>query len=197
MTTTGIRLLTAGWLACAAALPAHAEDAMFRGNLAHTGVYAGTPITGAPKVKWSFHTKGMVFSSPAVSGGAVYVGSTDGRLYALDLATGTKRWEYKTGGRVVSSPAVANEVVFFESYDGNLYALGAASGAVRWKFATGGEHRFTAKHLHGIEPAAETMPDPFDFYLSSPAVWNGAVYFGSGDGNIYAIDATSGALKWK
>jgi outer membrane protein assembly factor BamB len=41
------------------------------------------------------------------------------------------------------------------------------------------------------------MPDPFDFYLSSPVVANGAVYFGSGDTNIYALDAASGALKWK
>src|SRR5262249_2971773 len=58
-------------------------------------------------------------------------------------------------------------------------------------------HRFTAKHLHGAEPAAEMMADPFDVYLSSPAVENGVVYFGSGDGNVYAIDAASGALKWK
>jgi outer membrane protein assembly factor BamB len=179
------------------ATSASGEDAMFRGNLAHTGVYAGQPITPAPKVKWSFHTKGMVFSSPAVSVGTVYVGSTDGRLYALDLASGIKRWEYKTGGRVVSSPAISNGAVFFESYDGNLYAVNATSGALKWKFSTGGEHRFMAKHLHGIEPAAESMPDPFDFYLSSPAVWNGTVYFGSGDGNVYAVDVATGALKWK
>ena len=41
------------------------------------------------------------------------------------------------------------------------------------------------------------MPDPFDFYLSSPAVWNGVVYFGSGDGNVYALDANTGTAKWK
>lgn len=192
-----IRLLTAGLLACTAALPACAEDAMFRGNLAHTGVYAGTAIATAPKAKWAFKTKGMVLSSPAVSGSSVYVGSTDGRLYAIDLQTGAKRWEFRTGARVTSSPAVANGMVFFESYDSNFYAVDAATGAVKWKFATGGEHRFTAKHLHGIEPKSETMPDPFDFYLSSPAVWNNAVYFGSGDGNVYALDAASGALKWK
>ena len=87
--------------------------------------------------------------------------------------------------------------VFFESYDSNFYALDAARGTVKWKFTTGGEHRFTAKHIHGIEPKSETMPDPFDFYLSSPAVWNGVVYFGSGDGDIYALDAASGALRWK
>ena len=41
------------------------------------------------------------------------------------------------------------------------------------------------------------MPDPFDLYLSSPAVWKGVVYFGSGDGNVYALDAVSGAERWK
>lgn len=197
MAAVAFRLLRAALLSCATALPAQAADAVFRGDLAHTGVYAGAPILRAPKVKWRFQTGGMVFSSPAVSAGAVYVGSTDGRLYALDGATGAKRWDYKTGSRVVSSPAVADGAVFFASYDGNLYALDKASGALEWTFATGGERRFAAKHLHGILPVAETMPDPFDFYLSSPAVWNGAVYFGSGDGNIYAVDAATGALKWK
>ena len=51
--------------------------------------------------------------------------------------------------------------------------------------------------IHGLLPDSESMPDPFDFYLSSPAVANGLVYFGSGDGNIYAVDGASGALKWK
>ena len=41
------------------------------------------------------------------------------------------------------------------------------------------------------------MPDPFDFYLSSPTIDADTVYIGSGDGNIYALDAASGALRWK
>ena len=40
-----------------------------------------------------------------------------------------------------------------------------ASGKLKWKFTTGGERRFAAKHLHGTQPAAETMPDPLDYYL--------------------------------
>jgi outer membrane protein assembly factor BamB len=43
----------------------------------------------------------------------------------------------------------------------------------------------------------EAMPDPWDFYLSSPGVRNGVVYFGSSDGDVYALDAGSGVLKWK
>src|SRR5262249_30336255 len=41
------------------------------------------------------------------------------------------------------------------------------------------------------------MPDPFDFFLSSPVVANGLVYFGSGDANVYAIDAATGFMRWR
>ncbi len=125
------------------------------------------------------------------------MGSTDGNLYAVDLESGTQKWKLFTGVRVTSSPAVENGVVYFGSYSGRFYAVDAASGKLKWKFQTEGEKRFEGKHLHGSEPAAETMPDPFDFYLSSPALWSGAVYFGSGDGNVYALDAATGTLKWK
>jgi len=48
-----------------------------------------------------------------------------------------------------------------------------------------------------MDPATETMPDPFDFYLSSPVVGAGLVYFGSSDSNVYALDSATGGLKWK
>ncbi|HEU5402921.1 MAG TPA: PQQ-binding-like beta-propeller repeat protein, partial [Terriglobales bacterium] len=149
------------------------------------------------RVKWKFHTNGRVFSSPAVADGMAFVGSTDHFLYAVDLATGTEKWKFETPSRVTSSPAVANGIVYFGSMDANFYAVEAATGKLKWKFATGGERRYTATHLHGAMPASESMPDPFDFFLSSPTVINGAVYFGSGDGNIYALDSATGALKWK
>jgi outer membrane protein assembly factor BamB len=37
----------------------------------------------------------------------------------------------------------------------------------------------------------------WDYYLSSPAVDNNTVYWGSGDGHLYAVDAASGELRWK
>ena len=170
---------------------------MFRGNPQHTGVYQAGGVPKFSKVKWKFHTNGSVFSSPAVAGGVVYVGSSDGILYAVDLESGTLKWKFPTGSRVASSPAVDGGVVFFASYDGNFYAVDTATGKKQWSFKTAGERRFAGKHLHGSVPMAETMPDPFDFYLSSPTVWNGVVYFGSGDGNVYALDEASGTLKWK
>ena len=179
------------------ALPALSQNlAMFRGSLQHTGVYDSPPVQKLTAIKWKFHTAGQVISSPAISGGTAYVGSTDGNLYAIDLASGAQKWKFPTEVRITSSPAVDQGLVYFGSFNGNFYAVTAADGKLKWKFHTA-ERRFTAQHIHGIEPAGESMPDPFDFYLSSPAVWNGAVYFGSGDGNVYALDAATGALKWK
>jgi outer membrane protein assembly factor BamB len=40
------------------------------------------------------------------------------------------------------------------------------------------------------------IPDAWDFFTSFPGVFNGRVYFGSGDGNVYYLDAHSGALVW-
>ena len=198
-----LRLCRAGQLATATAMlapmtiAAAQEAATFRGDLAHTGVYAGPALRVAPKVKWAVHTDGYIISTPAVTRDAVYFGSTDANFYRVDRETGARKWAFKPGARIASSPAVAGGLVYFESYDGIFYALDAAAGTVKWKFQTAGERRFSAKHLHGFIPAGETMPDPFDLYLSSPAVSNGRVYFGSGDGNVYALNAATGALGWK
>lgn len=173
------------------------SSATFRGDAAHTGIYRQPGAAAFHKLKWQFHTKAPIVSSPAVSGNTVYFGSNDHRLYAVSLESGEKKWEFKTEGRVASSPAVSNGLVYLLSYDSNFYALDAATGSLKWKFKTEGERRFIAKHLHGMEPASEPVPDPFDFYLSSPVVADGTVFFGSGDSNVYALDAVSGALKWK
>jgi len=182
-------------LLCACGL---AQDTpMFRGNPQHTGVYSAPGAPQFHQVKWKFKTNGFVFSSPAAVSGVLYFGSTDHNLYAIDLETGKQKWKFETGSRVTGSPAVESGVVYFGSFDGNFYAVDAATGQQRWKFQTGGERRFAGKHLHGMQPAGEAHPDAWDFYLSSPVVNAGVVYFGSGDNNVYALNTSDGSVKWK
>jgi len=173
------------------------EPTMFRADARHGGLYQATGVPVLHGVKWKFRTAGAIVSTPAVSGGTVYFGSSDHNLYAVDVTSGALRWKFPTHGRISSSPAIAAGRVYFGSYDSAFYAVDAASGTLAWKFATGGERRFSAKHLHGAEPAAEVMPDPFDVFLSSPVVAGDTVFFGSGDGNVYALEAASGALRWR
>jgi eukaryotic-like serine/threonine-protein kinase len=189
----GVSLLAATH--CASAVRTD-DSPMFRGGSRHTGVYSGDGLSTLHGVKWKFHTGGEVISSPVLSGATLYVGSGDHYLYALDAASGSLKWKFKSGSRVPSTPAVVESVVYFSSYDSYIYALDETNGRLLWKFKTLGERRFSARHLHGFEPAAEVMPDPFDMYLSSPVVADGRVYFGSGDHNVYALDAHDGRPIW-
>jgi eukaryotic-like serine/threonine-protein kinase len=172
-------------------------QSMFRGDPAHSGVYAGQGPRQFHRLKWKFATGNRIVSSPVMDNKKIYFGSDDGNVYAIDAESGREIWKRSTRGPVPSTPAVAAGIVYLTSYDGNFYALNAETGALKWKFATDGERRFEAKGLHGMQPKNQTIADPFDIYLSSPVVADGAVYFGSGDGNLYALDAATGDLRWK
>jgi len=69
-------------------------------------------------------TRARVDSSPAVAGGRVYVGSSDGKLYVLDAATGTRQWEFDAGDAITASPAIAGGRVVVGAQDGRLYCFG-------------------------------------------------------------------------
>src|ERR1700745_837546 len=172
-------------------------QSMFRGDAMHSGTYAGPAPRQFHHVKWKFPTGDRVISSPVFKDNAIYFGSDDGNVYAVDAATGHQIWKRATNGPVPATPAIAPGTVYVGSYDGKFYALNAQTGAMKWKFATEGERQFEAKGLHGWQPKNQTFADAFDVFLSSPAVVDGAVYFGSGDGNLYSLDANSGELRWK
>lgn len=92
-------------------------------------------------------TDGRVRGSPAVDGSTVFVGSFDGRIYALDAVTGKVRRHYDTDGvtlnsgdygfdrrSIQSSPVVANGTVFVGARDGFIYALAASDAKLRWRY---------------------------------------------------------------
>lgn len=170
---------------------------MFHGDAARTGVYSGSGPAEFHEVKWAFKAEGPIVTSPVVAGGVVYIASLGGHLYAVDQESGRERWNFKSRMPIASSPAVADGLVFFVSSTGSLAAIDAATGQPKWVYAVEYERKFEAKNLHGYPSPAQTVPDAWDVYTSSPAVVNGKVYFGSGDGNVYAVDARTGLLQWK
>jgi outer membrane protein assembly factor BamB len=52
------------------------------------------------------------------------VGSSDGRLYALDAASGKKLWEFEIGAAVTASPAIAGGRLVVGAQDGRIYVFG-------------------------------------------------------------------------
>ena len=95
------------------------------------------------EVKWAFAFPNAIQarSQPAYGGGAVYFGSQDGTVRALDARTGCLRWSFRAGGEVrnaiVLSPWDAGALeapptLYFGDIVGRVYALDARSGELRW-----------------------------------------------------------------
>lgn len=81
-------------------------------------------------------------SHPAAAGGAIYVGSQDGTVYALERETGCMRWHFRARGEVrtgiVVSPWEAGDnsadpLLYFGDFLGNVYALKARDGSLAWQ----------------------------------------------------------------
>lgn len=127
--------------------------------------------------QWTFQTgSSNAGSSPIVFDGMVYIGSNNGRIFALDVTSGQERWSFQmnvsdTKRSIGISLAATNGLVFVEG-SSTLYALDAASGQKRWTF-----------------PAVTSMG-------VAPVVVNGLVYIGTESGQLYALDAFSGHQKW-
>ncbi|WP_139558545.1 outer membrane protein assembly factor BamB family protein [Methylotetracoccus oryzae] len=122
----------------------------------------------------------MNTGSPAVANGKVYIGTIDHYFYAFDQKTGRQLWGIDTKDDLEgTSPTVAGNVVYIgggcpesDCFNG-LRALNAETGAEIWK----------VKVDRGVATGA--------------TVADGVVYVGSGAGNVYALDAATGATLWK
>lgn len=164
-------------------------------------IFSGKGYQPLGELKWKFKTEGRIFSSPLSQNGIVYIGSEDGFLYAIDEKTGKENWKFKTNGAIHSSLSFAEKTIYFGSFDGYYYAVNTQTGKEIWKFKTGGEHWLGEIGIWGMKPETQYMDDLWDFYLSSPIIYqNGKtalVIFGSSDGNVYAVDAKTGKETWK
>ena len=169
-------------------------------------------FAAAGDLKWRYQTGDMVSSSPALaSDGTIYVGSNDGKLYALN-SNGTLKWSYATGPIEFSSPAIGTDgTVYVGSRDRNLYAIDP-DGTLKWKYATMDEISGSPalagdgtvylgsrdKNLYAINPdGTRKWTFPTDSLVwGSPAIGaDGTIYVGSVDGKLYAFNAV-GTLKW-
>jgi outer membrane protein assembly factor BamB len=159
--------------------------AMFLNGPTHSGAYPAAEIKNFGGLQWRVQTGGAVRSSPTLSDGRIYVGSSDGNLYALDANTGAEAWRFNAGSPVTSTPAVAGGNVYLGTYDGRFLALRAGSGEVAWTVKTGAD----APLAWGYESG--------DFFTSSPTIFDGRVLFGSGDGALYAVESGTGRQLWK
>jgi outer membrane protein assembly factor BamB len=107
---------------------------------------------------------------------AVFTGLSETSVVAIDLADGTERWSRRAGGTIDPSapPVVSDDAVYLTDLAGHTRALDTATGEDRWDFAS------NTLVLRGA-------PILVGSTLLVPAV----------DGEIDAIDVSSGRLVWR
>ncbi|MGW3626893.1 outer membrane protein assembly factor BamB family protein [Streptomyces sp. NPDC000880] len=170
---TGKQLWTAnaalgGWQDGA---PTAAGGRVFIGS--NNGVIARDAETG--KTLWTYRSTGSSYipgnatpSAPAVVGDTMYMGFPDGRVTALDTATGTVKWNATMPGKkylggVLSAPAVSGDTVYIGSNNGILYGLNRLTGETVWNYEIG------------------------TWVASAPAISGNTLFAGAWDGNLYAF----------
>jgi len=107
---------------------------------------AGISAAQVPQLKlqWAFAFPDAVRvrSQPLVAGGALFLGSHDGTVYALDRKTGCIHWRFRAAAEVrtgiVMDPWSAEggqpaPRIYFGDLIGNVYALDAATGTLVWR----------------------------------------------------------------
>jgi outer membrane protein assembly factor BamB len=111
-------------------------------------------------------------SAAAVAAGSAYLGTDDGHVLALDVATGQVKWSFAAADAVVGSPVVRENRVYAGSFDGRVYALDAATGAPVW-----------SRDTHGA-------------VASAPEVHSGLVIVGNRSYDLIALRASDGGVVW-
>ena len=155
---------------------------------------------------------GTFYSTAAVVYGRVYLGNTDGRMYAYDARTGKLDWAVQTGAYVYASPAVTDApglgpTVYFGSYDGNFYALNARTGQTEWRFAAGGKISGSAtiigrtvyladlglRHIYGLGISTGHKIFEMDTGAFDPAVSDGHDVYLTGYSGLFGLEPLAAA----
>lgn len=200
--------------------PTVTEDRVYFGT--SEGIMRSLDLDG--KLLWQFQARSEILSSPVVKDGKVFFSSADDRLHALSAATGERLWSYSRGTyktvtpRVYASPALSvrgNLIHLFS--DGTVVCLSSDTGKEVWV-------RKVVKEFDASVPPRRTpLADSGAVYLidDNEAVIalsedNGEVkgiyntikasdfvipdsrsIVIAGDGQVMAIDRTTGAQLWK
>ena len=120
---------------------------------------------------WDSRVSALLSGGPVAGLNKIFIGSENGKIYALDAQTGELVWQANIKGEVINAPAVDSGIVVVNSASGIMKALSAETGEELWKI----EQDVPALTLRGI---------------SAPVIASGGVLVGTGKGsiNVYLLD---------
>lgn len=156
-----------------------------------------------------------IVGSPAVLSNAVYICSSDSRVYALDSRYGDELWKSEPlDDKLWVTPIIKDNTLYVSTFNGQIIALSTTDGnLLPWSFKA--ETGFVSssviyediiiagtfdRNLYAIRIGEDTPLWKFhagNWFWATPLVEEGIVYAGCLDGKVYALDALTGDKKWE
>lgn len=115
----------------------------------------------------------LVGLRPSSDGNRIYAASQDGKVIAVDPATGKAAWKIDVETEISAGPSVGGGVVALAAKDGQIIMLDAASGAEQWRVDIGGES------------------------LAPPLVQSDSIIVQSIDNRLSALSRFDGRQRWE
>jgi outer membrane protein assembly factor BamB len=134
-----------------------------------------------------FNTQGGPVVAEVNGRRMLIAGNADGWIYAMDIANGEKIWSFHLSKRGINVTAVFEDNTVFISHSEENLTEGTMGRMVAIDATGTGD--VTATH-------EKWRIDELGAGFPSPAVHNGTVYQVDNSGNLHAIDAATGAVRW-
>ena len=175
------------------------EDVVYFGSRDYN-VYALDAKKGTGK--WNMkQPQGWIIATPIEYKGNIYFGTSDAHLfYCMDKIQGTVKWSIPLNMRVYGSAVSHNDTIYFGTFDGKVIGVDYLTGQRKWEFQTNSsklnysniyDEKGNFKEgfvLYGQDfEDSEELIHQLGSILSTPVIENEIMYFGSSDGNLYAI----------
>jgi outer membrane protein assembly factor BamB len=165
---------------------------------------------------WKYQTTGIICDKPLISNisnisnKTLYVVAGRGNLYALNAANGILLWSFRAGDTIAAAPEINGDTIYFGSNDHYVYALNASDGSLLWKtklrdyavlafikdgiiYVRSGWYIWTLNEKNGTSI--------WNYHATSqvihPTIFNDILYVGEASGNLTALDAKTGEVKWQ
>ena len=161
---------------------------------------------------WSFQSDRALWATPLVEGELVFLAGLDHTMYALDRQTGDLIWQQELEGALADRPALLNGLLLAGTFGHSLNALDKTNGQVSWSVETTDwvwgnpvviDETALFGDVSGVLYAVDGQGNPlWDISLdgqiaASPAAANGAVYFVTEAGSVFARQVSDNAPLWE
>ncbi len=126
---------------------------------------------------WDSNVSALVAGGPITGMSKIFLGTENGKIFALDAETGSLVWQGNVKGEIITAPAIDSGILVVNTASGIMSAFNAVNGEELWSI----QQDVPALTLRGV---------------SAPVIASGGVLVGTGKGDVSVYILDKGQQGW-